>query len=128
MAPQIGPSPQQVINSQIGDYHLFCGIMWNRFSTPTETAASGTKEEFDGALSSWKARRKPWVTFYFCDRAVKFTTREQVEQKAMVIDFRATLTDKGIVRSFEETREFEEILYGDLRRITELTEFRKMLD
>jgi hypothetical protein len=36
MAPQIGPKAQAVINKQIGAYHLFCGIMWNRFGTPTE--------------------------------------------------------------------------------------------
>ncbi len=128
MAPQIGPSPQEVINKQIGVYHLFCGLMWNRFGTPTEVAASGTKEEFEGALSSWQSHRKPWVTFYFCERASKFTTPEQIEQKGRVLVFRAGLADKGILRFFEELREFEEMVYGDLRRITEHYDFLKMLD
>ncbi|GAJ15023.1 unnamed protein product, partial [marine sediment metagenome] len=45
MAPQIGPGPQKVINSQLGEYDIFSGIMWNRFGTPTDIADSGTEEE-----------------------------------------------------------------------------------
>jgi hypothetical protein len=89
MAPQIGPKAQAVINAQIGIYDLFCGIMWNRFGTPTEIAASGTKEEFDGAVHCWKTDRRPWIIFYFCERPANFTTAEQLEQKKMLIEFRA---------------------------------------
>src|SRR5262249_31078462 len=74
MAPQIGPKAQAVINKQIGEYHLFCGIMWNRFGTPTEIAASGTKEEFDGAVEGWEKNGRPWIAFYFCDRPANYTT------------------------------------------------------
>lgn len=95
MAPQIGPKAQAVINKQIGIYHMFCGIMWNRFGTPTEIAASGTKEEFDGAVNCWETGGRPWITFYFCDRPANFTTPEQLEQKRFVLEFRAHLNGKG---------------------------------
>lgn len=129
MAPQIGPKPQAVINMQIGAYDLFCGIMWNRFGTPTEIAASGTKEEFDGAVQCWeKDNHRPWITFYFCDRPANFTTLEQLEQKRLVLEFRAQLHSKGIVRTFLTAQEFEELVLEDLRRITKNLGFNKMLN
>jgi hypothetical protein len=127
MAPQIGPKAQEVINKQIGQYHMFCGIMWNRFGTPTEIAASGTKEEFDGAISCWEGGGKPWITFYFCDRAANFTTPEQLEQKRLVLEFRAHLHGKGVVRSFQAAQEFEDKVYDDLKRIVKIPEFLEML-
>lgn len=128
MAPQIGPRAQAVINKQIGDYHLFCGIMWNRFGTPTEIAASGTKEEFDAAVQGWENNSCPWITFYFCDRPANFTTPEQLEQKRLVLAFRAELNSKGVVRSFEAAAEFEQLLHEDLKRITAKPDFLKLLD
>jgi Domain of unknown function (DUF4062) len=128
MAPQIGPKAQAVINKQIGEYHLFCGIMWNRFGTPTEIAASGTKEEFDGAVTCWGNGGRPWITFYFCDRPANFTTPEQLEQKRLVLEFRMYLNDKGVVRTFLAAQEFEEKVYEDLKRIAKIPEFLRMLE
>lgn len=128
MAPQIGPKAQAVITKQIGDYHLFCGIMWNRFGTPTEIAASGTKEEFDGAVQSWENHDRPWIAFYFCDRPANFTTPEQLEQKRLVLEFRAELNNKGVVRAFQAASEFEDMIYDDLKRITLMPEFVRILD
>jgi Domain of unknown function (DUF4062) len=128
MAPQIGPKAQTVINKQIGIYHIFCGIMWNRFGTPTEIAASGTKEEFDAAVNCWEASRRPWITFYFCDRPANFTTPEQLEQKRLVLEFRTHLNGKGLVRSFLTPQDFEDKVYDDLKRIVKTPDFLQMLD
>lgn len=127
MAPQIGPHAQAVINKQIGIYHMFCGIMWNRFGTPTEIAASGTKEEFDGAVRCWETDGRPWITFYFCDRPANFTTPEQLEQKRLVLEFRAHLNGKGVVRAFHAPQDFEDKVYDDLKRIVKTPEFLQML-
>jgi len=127
MAPQIGPGAQDVINKQIEDYHLFIGIMWNRFGTPTDVAASGTQEEFNAAVNLWKASRKPWITFYFCERPSNFTTPEQLDQKRQVLEFRNQLYTMGVVRSFNLAEEFEDLVYRDLLRITSLSEFNKLL-
>jgi hypothetical protein len=128
MAPQIGPKAQPVINKQIGEYHLFCGIMWNRFGTPTEIAASGTKEEFDAAVACFSEKSRPWITFYFCNRPSNFTTPEQLEQKRQVIEFQNELSNKGVVRGYLSVPEFEDMVYEDLRRITKLPEFLRILD
>ena len=127
MAPQIGPSPQNVINSQIGNYEMFTGIMWNRFGTPTDIASSGTEEEFQAALDSWKNIRKPWITFYFCDRPVNFTRKEQLEQKEKVINFRTNIEEMGIFKSYTDLDQFEDLVYRDLMRITALTEFHEII-
>lgn len=128
MAPQIGPKAQEVINKQIGRYHIFCGIMWNRFGTRTEIAASGTKEEFDGAVSCWENSGRPWIAFYFCDRPANFTTSEQLEQKGMVLKFRNDLNEKGVVRAFLTPQEFEDLVLEDLKRIVKTPDFIRMLD
>ena len=127
MAPQIGPGAQNVINKQIGKYHLFVGIMWNRFGTPTDIASSGTKEEFDIAIDAWEKSKRPWITFYFCERPINFTTNDQLEQKRKVLEFRSQLNDMGVVRSYIENEEFENMVYRDLIRITTLPEFSKLL-
>jgi hypothetical protein len=128
MAPQIGPRAQAVINKQIGDYDLFCGIMWNRFGTPTEIAASGTKEEFDAAVEEWTTRGRPWITFYFCDRPANFTTSEQLDQKRLVLELRQQLSSEGVVRRFQTPSELENMVYDDLRRITSRPDFLAMLE
>lgn len=128
MAPQIGPGAQNVINKQIGEYDLFIGIMWNRFGTRTDVAASGTKEEFDAAVELWKENGKPWITFYFCDRPANFTTPEQLEQKRLVLEFRGELNSLGVVRSFISPDEFEELVLKDLVRITSSSEFKRLFE
>jgi hypothetical protein len=117
MAPQIGPGPQQVINDQIGEYDLFVGIMWNRFGTPTDIAASGTEEEFRAALEQWSCAKRPWITFYFCERPSNFTNEQQLEQKGRVVRFRNELSALGVVRSYLSLDEFENKVFQDLLKI-----------
>jgi hypothetical protein len=117
MAPQIGPRPQQVINDQIGEYDLFVGMMWNRFGTPTDVAASGTEEEFLGAVYSWRAVGRPWITFYFCGRPSNFTNEQQLEQKSRVLRFRTEMNTMGVVRQYNSVDEFENALFQDLLKI-----------
>jgi len=128
MAPQIGPGAQNVVNMQIGEYDLFSGIMWNRFGTPTDVAASGTEEEFRAALARWRETGHPWITFYFCDRPVTFSNEQQLEQKAKVLRFRAEMLALGLVRVFESVDEFENKLLQDLLRITASGHFRPSPD
>jgi Domain of unknown function (DUF4062) len=117
MAPQIGPGPQHVINDQIGEYDLFVGMMWNRFGTPTDVAASGTEEEFRAAINSWRSTQHPWITFYFCDRAASFTNEQQLEQKGRVVRLRNELNGLGVVRKYDSVENFENTLFQDLLRI-----------
>ena len=117
MAPQIGPGPQRVINDQIGEYDLFVGIMWNRFGTPTDVAASGTEEEFQAALTSWRSTKRPWITFYFCDRPSNFTNQQQLEQKGRVVQLRTDLNALGVVRSYGSVDDIANRMFQDLVKI-----------
>jgi hypothetical protein len=127
LAPQIGPGPQKVINEQLGKYHIFSGIMWNRFGTPTDVASSGTEEEFNAAVGCWTANRRPWICFNFCERPANFTTEEQLLQKQRVLRFRSELQTLGVVRTFLEPTDLESLAYRDLLRITALPEFLRIL-
>jgi uncharacterized protein DUF4062 len=124
MAPQIGPGAQNVINEQIGEYDIFSGIMWNRFGTPTDIAASGTEEEFRAAVSAWEERKRPWITFYFCERPANFTNAQQLEQKSAVLRFRSELQTLGVVRKYISVEEFENLIFQDLLKITNRKEFQ----
>src|SRR3712207_5215634 len=67
--PGYGDGPQAVIDRQvsIADFHIFIGILWRRFGTPTARAGSGTEEEFQTARESWRVQRRPQeILFYFC--------------------------------------------------------------
>lgn len=48
--PSVGDYSQAVVSGQLGnDYHVFVGIMNNKFGTETKKAGSGTEEEFNNA-------------------------------------------------------------------------------
>jgi len=53
----LGVDAQDAINRQLGDYHVFIGIMNTRFGSPTQRADSGTEEDFSPtttmSLSHW---------------------------------------------------------------------------
>jgi hypothetical protein len=48
---QVGPGPQLVVDRQTPEYHIYLGIMWARFGTPTDKYPSGTVKEFRDALT-----------------------------------------------------------------------------
>ena len=65
--PGIGQSGQDVINQAVGDeYDIYLGMMWSRFGSPTDNAASGTEEEFDRAIRRHKSGEPIRVSFLFC--------------------------------------------------------------
>ena len=62
--------PQELINqSTLEKYRdslaLVIGIMAQRFGTPSGKAESGTKEEFDIAMASYKATGFPEIKWFF---------------------------------------------------------------
>jgi hypothetical protein len=118
MAPQIGPGHQNVIKAQIEDYHLLSLIMWNRFGTPTDIAASGTEEEFNDALGTFQKTGHPWIVTYFCARETNLRTLDQIEQKSRVIRFRDRAEKLGIVKEHRSVEDLERMAYEDLRKIT----------
>ena len=109
--------PQGVINSQIGHYDIFIGIMWKRFGTPTGVAESGTEEEFRLAYSSWSTQNLPWIMFYFCQYPFMPRRQEEIDQLSKVLKFREELQGKGLIWEYPSADEFSDIFRPHLVRI-----------
>jgi len=114
--PDLG-QPQQVINRQIPlDYDIFVGVMWSRRGTPTETASSGTIEEFRRACERRKKGHLPRIMFYFCDQHIPIPDKNELEQLAGVVEFRSELEKMGLTASYPSHAEFSEYVRGGLLR------------
>jgi hypothetical protein len=112
-----GGSPQQVINDliDIGDCHIFIGIMWRRFGTPTASFGSGTEEEFDLAYKGWTKQPSMSLMFYFCQRPFMPRDLDEVEQMRRVLAFRAALRNKTLDWEYSSPEEFSQQIARHLR-------------
>lgn len=65
--PSFGEDGQDVINRQLmlKEYHVFIGIMWSKFGSPTSRAESGTIEEFEDAYDKFKDKKDVEICMYF---------------------------------------------------------------
>ena len=107
--PSVGEYPQDVINKQIGDYDIFVGIMANRFGTKTNSAGSGTEEEFNIAYDN---REKTQIMFFFKKELIDPDSAD-FEQINKVQEFKKRLFDKGVLfKQFSE--DFERIFRESL--------------
>jgi hypothetical protein len=105
--PDIGDYSQAVINNQIGEYSLLVGIMWQRFGTKTQSAASGTVEEFNLAYKLFEKFRVPKIMFYF-KSAKTLRNKYELEQLRSVFDFKEKLQNNGVLYwEFDVVRDFE---------------------
>ena len=105
-----GVPSQEAIDSQLSEYHVYVGILWKRFGTPTETASSGTESEFRDAFESFKTKGSPWIMFYFCERPFYSAKRDDLEQFTKVVNFRDEVARKIHSRPFVETTDFTNAL------------------
>lgn len=104
VVPQIGPKPQQVVDSQTSAYDVYLGIMSTRFGTPTGRYGSGTEKEFKDALKQWKAAGSPWITFYFDDAPTLSSKPDDVAQYLKVCEFREGLQKQGLYATYKGVR------------------------
>jgi hypothetical protein len=116
VTPDMG-RPQAVINSQIGPYDIFVGIMWKRFGTSTGIAGSGTKEEFDIAYTNWQSFGRPRIMFYFSQAPYTPRNRAEIRQWGKVIAFKNELQKKGLIREYQTPDEFAGLLQEHLSKV-----------
>jgi hypothetical protein len=109
--------PQGLINSQIGDYDIFVGIMWKRFGTPTGQADSGTEEEFNLAYEEWKRDNRLRVLFYFSQAKYTLNSVSETEQAAKVLAFKEELKTMGLIWEYPNAGEFPNKLRQHLTTI-----------
>ena len=97
-APGISKSnPQDLISKDFGNqYDIFIGLLWKNFGTPTDTAGSGTEQEFKEALTRFEQDGEAMqILFYFKTSPV---SPEQIdpEQLAKILEFKNSM-DKGVL-------------------------------
>jgi len=95
--PDVGSDAQDVINREIGEYDVFCGMMWRRFGTPTKRASSGTAEEFERAYAYFVEYGRPKIMFYFKHEPFYETSLRQLTQFRKVLAFRKKLMKQGVL-------------------------------
>ena len=89
--------PQDIINKDIGsDYDIFIGLLWTKFGMPTETAGSGTEEEFTIAYEKFlEDSNSIQILFYFRTSAPTSLSDIDPEQLAQVRKFKDSLGEMG---------------------------------
>lgn len=113
--PALG-RPQEVINRQIPATDIFIGIFWSRFDTRTGAANSGTEEELQNALESWRLLGRPHVLIYFCDRPISPSSVD-LEQVSRVQRFRKSIGEQGLYVIYNDLEEFEKLVRQHLTRL-----------
>jgi len=94
--PSFDIDGQAVINRQLllKEYHVFIGIMWSRFGSPTERAESGTIEEFEDAFNKYKEKKDVEICMYFNKKDIPQSLMD-LEQIAKVFKFKKQVSELG---------------------------------
>ncbi|MHC8949619.1 hypothetical protein [Sphingobacterium hungaricum] len=124
-APAITNSyTQNIINQDLGEeYDLFIGMLWKKFGTPTESANSGTEEEFLKAVERYKRGDNIQIMIYFRTGQVDLLELDPIQYRK-VLEFKETLPETGVFySSFSSIQEFgNQIRIHIPKRISELKE------
>jgi hypothetical protein len=112
VVPQIGPKPQQVVDSQTPLYDIYVGILKHRFGTPAGRHGSGTEKEFRDALKRWGDTGWPWILFYFCGDSID-PSQLDLDQYGKVDNFRKQLEKKsrGLYATYKGVRGSSDSFY-----------------
>jgi hypothetical protein len=119
VAPSLG-RPEQVILDQISmnEIHIFVGIMWKSFGSPTgKNFESGTEEEFYVAYDEWKRKQAPRVMFYFNVISNTLPSSLEMEQYQKVLNFKNAISEKGLYKEYKGIDEFSNLFRQDLIRV-----------
>lgn len=116
--PGVNTDTQAEVNRQVGSsYDIYVGLIGPRFGTPTPRSGSGTAEELELAVKSFRADPRALRVLLYFKRAAGDPFAMDLEQLAKVKAFREALPARGILyRDFNDTAEFiglvNEHLYG----------------
>ena len=110
--------PQGLIDEvlRIEDCDLFVGIFWNRIGTPTPDGMTGTEHEFSAAYKSWQRNRRPEIMFYFNEKASTLASKEALDQRGKVLDFRNSFPEEGLYWPYNGKAEFLKHANDHLRK------------
>lgn len=109
-SPEMGASPQDIINNQILDKcDLLVGVFWTRIGTQTTEYASGTVEEIEKHIKS----EKP-AMLYFSSQPVAMDSVD-IEQIQELKKFRESCQSRGLYESYDSHADFKEKFYRHLQ-------------
>jgi hypothetical protein len=111
-SPEMGATPQEIINNQILDKCDFLvGVFWTRTGTgtPTTEYASGTVEEIEKHI----ATDKP-AMLYFSSQPVVMDTVDP-EQFSELSKFKKSCQSRGLYEGFDSQSDFKEKFYRHLQ-------------
>lgn len=109
-SPDIGNSPQEIINNQILDKcDVLVGVFWTRIGTPTSEYASGTVEEIEKHIESGKP-----AMLYFSSQPVAMDTVDlgQIEE---LKKFKDSCQDRALYQGYDSHSDFKEKFYRHLQ-------------
>ena len=109
-SPEMGASPQTIINNQILDKcDLLVGVFWTRIGTATDDFASGTVEEIEKHVELGKP-----AMLYFSSQPVAMDT-VNLEQVAKLKTFKESCRGHGLYESYDSHSDFKEKFYRQLQ-------------
>jgi len=109
-SPEMGASPQTIINNQILDKcDLLVGVFWTRIGTATDDFASGRVEEIEKHVKSGKP-----AMLYFSSQPVAMDT-VNLEQVAKLKTFKESCRGRGLYESYDSHSDFKEKFYRQLQ-------------
>ena len=95
-SPEMGSSPQAIINNQILDKcDLLIGVFWTRIGTATDEYVSGTVEEIERHIESGRP-----AMLYFSSQPVALDTVD-LEQISKLKVFKDNCRSKGLCESYD---------------------------
>lgn len=109
-SPEMGSSPQKIINEQILDKCDFLvGVFWTRIGTATNEYASGTVEEIEKHIEL----KKP-VMLYFSGQPVAMDT-VNLDQVKELKKFKDSCKSRGLYEEYDSHSDFKEKFYRHLQ-------------
>ncbi|MCJ8301695.1 DUF4062 domain-containing protein [Shewanella sp.] len=109
-SPEMGGTPQEIINNQILDKCDFLvGVFWTRIGTATSEYASGTVEEIERHIGAGKP-----AMLYFSSQPVVMDTVEP-EQYQELSKFKKSCQSRGLYEGYDNYSDFKEKFYRHLQ-------------
>jgi hypothetical protein len=109
-SPEMGASPQDIINDQILDKcDLLVGVFWTRIGMQTTEYASGTVEEIEKHIKSGKP-----AMLYFSSQPVALDSVD-IEQIQELKKFKESCQKRGLYKSYDSHADFKEKFYRHLQ-------------
>jgi hypothetical protein len=109
-SPEMGASPQAIINNQILDKcDLLVGVFWTRLGTPTKEHPSGTVEEIEKHIQSDKL-----AMLYFSGQPVVMESVD-LDQYKELQKFKESCQSRGLYESYDSHSDFKDKFYRHLQ-------------